>query len=94
MTTHYLRAKSVLWRNVGDRMIFLPVHADADGGITTMTGSGAALWDVLATPVSADAAVQRVAQLHDLPPEQVDDGVRGALRDLLAARVVKKVDSS
>lgn len=89
-----MRATSVLWRNVGDRMIFLPVHPGAGGAMTTMTGSGAALWDVLATPVSAEAAVRRVAQQHNLPVEQIDEAVNDALRDLLAAKVVEKVDSS
>lgn len=94
MSARYLRATSVLWRNAGDRMVFLPVHPGGGGQITTMTGSGAALWEVLATPVTADAAVERVAAMHDLASERVEDGVRGALRDLLAAGVVEKVDSS
>lgn len=85
MTVRWARKPSALWREGIGRVVLLPATADEP---LLLTGSGALLWDLLATPVELDAIARELATCYGVSPEEIAGELATALEDLDAAGAV------
>jgi len=75
------RRADVLWRVAGGHAVLLAPEAATP---LVVTGSGAALWDVLGQPLPADAVATTLAQRHGVSVDDVRDDVERAMSELAA----------
>lgn len=86
--TRWVRNPEVLWREVADGVVLLPPGTDEP---FALTDSGAAVWDLLATPVDIDTAVTQLATAYQVAPEVVGASVGPLLDDLRRRDAVRQV---
>ena len=88
MTPRYARSPAVLWRRTGDTVVMLSM----DGGdVVELSGTGSALWDVLAGPISQEEASEVLSRLFAAPLDVVAGDVGPVLRELLDRSLVAEV---
>ena len=88
MTTAWVRSPRVLWRRVADGVLLL-----APGAAEPMiiTGSGAAIWELLGSPMDAQDVAWRLAELFDTTAERTRAETAPFLAQLALAGVLTKV---
>lgn len=87
MTT-WVRSPQVLWRRVAEGVLLLAPDAAAP---MIVTGSGAAIWDLLGSPMDADDVAGRLAELFDTTAERTGEETAPFLAQLAAASVLVEV---
>jgi hypothetical protein len=75
------RRQDVLWRAAAGHAVLLAPEADVP---LVVAGSGAALWDVLAQPLTVDSVALALARRHGVSVETIRDDVERALAELEA----------
>lgn len=86
--TRWVRDPAVVWREITDGVLLLPAGATEP---FALTDSGAALWELLETPVSEKSAADRLAVAYRTAPEVVSETVGPLLADLERRRAVRQV---
>ena len=92
MTDRALASQPVLRRH--DAVIASRVHDELilTHGETnvyfSLDGTGREIWELLASPINADALVIQIAGIHDLTPGEVESDVLGFLAELREARLI------
>ena len=66
MTTRYRRSKEALHSNVGDDVVALNVQNGRCYGMQDVT---AAIWNLLADPVSVDSICHQLTETYDVQPD-------------------------
>lgn len=79
MSTRWVRSERVLSRTVPSGVMVLPVDAQEP---FLLMGSGAVLWDVLATPVTTDEAAGALAALFGITPDLAEADIVPCLSQL------------
>lgn len=87
MTTVWVRSPRVLWRRVADGVLLLAPDAAEP---MVVSGSGAATWELLESPLDGDELALRLAALFDTTPEQTYAEIAPFLADLALAGVVTR----
>ena len=80
----YCRAGDALWRTAGSGILVLPAGAK---GPVAVVGAGRALWDVLASPMTLDAAARAVSAI-------VATGIIPAALEMIDQATIRAVESS
>ena len=81
-----LHRSPVLWRRSGDQVI---VRRRGDDRLVVLSGTGLALWEAIAEPITFDALAAGLACAHDAPLDTVAADLRVALDSLIAGGVVE-----
>jgi hypothetical protein len=84
----WARADGVLWREVATGVLLLAPNATEP---LLLSGSGAAVWQVLAHPVGEDELVQVLADAFGVGPDVVGSDVRPLLCDLADRDIVQRL---
>lgn len=84
----WVREPSVLWREITDGVLLLPAAAVEP---FVLTDSGAALWELLETPVSVTSVSAQLAAAYGTQPDVVGEAVSPLLADLERRRAVRRV---
>lgn len=88
MTVVWARDPEVLWREVAGGAVLLPANADEP---FALTDSGAALWELLESPMGLDEVAARLAAVYATSPAVVEESVRPLLRDLERRHAVRQM---
>lgn len=80
-----LRSPAALWRAGAFGVVVLA----GEGDPVTLTGTGRALWEALATPIGVDELAATLAAAHGAPLEQVRPDVEAAVARLEALGAVE-----
>lgn len=83
--TAYQRSARALWRTVPGHLLL----CGCDGNVVDVTGSGALVWELLATPRPADDLVAEVARRCNEAPGVVHAPVLDLLDQLAARQLVE-----
>jgi hypothetical protein len=89
MSTRFVRSNQVLWRRTTNGVVLLPSHETEP---FTLSGSGSALWEVLAEPVALDEASQLLAELHGVDADVVANDIAPVLDELTRRSAVERVE--
>ena len=84
-TSRYVRSERVLWRRTADGVVVLPVD---HGELFDLTGSGLAVWDLLATPHTVTEAAAELLERYEGVRDQVAADLERVLDELLRRRAV------
>lgn len=87
----YARAEAVLWRRTATAVVLLPLE---DGEVIELAGTGAALWDLLAEPVTVGEAAAVLSSAFRTSPEQVAADIGPVLVELAGRGVVTELDGA
>lgn len=87
----YARAEAVLWRRTVTAVVLLPLE---DGEVFELAGTGAALWDLLAEPVTMGEAAVVLSRAFRTSPEQVAADIGPVLVELAGRGVVTELDGA
>jgi len=82
----YSRRSDVLWRRSLDAVVLLPAGADEP---VTLPGTGAAVWDLLAEPVTLPDLVGTLTQVYGGDAATIERDVTGLLARLDALGAVE-----
>lgn len=85
----YVRSERVLWRRTVDGVVVLPID---HGDYFDLTGTGVALWEVLAMPRTVDEAAAELLSRFDGAPEAVVADLAPVLEDLIRRGAVTAGD--
>jgi hypothetical protein len=87
----WVRARDALWRRLPDGVLVLTPALDTP---LAVTGSAAAVWDLLTVPIDTDTMCERLALEHPDAPglEQVRDAVDEVLDTLVEKGAVVAAD--
>jgi hypothetical protein len=88
VTTSYQRAPDVLWRRTADRVLLAP---PGEGEMVSLSGTGVALWELLAEPSDLDRLATRLAVAYRADEHVVAMDVLPVLRDLARRGFVHEV---
>lgn len=80
----YRRSERALWRRVGDDEVVV----FGTGQLLRLRGTGRALWEVLETPLTLEAAAEVLAGAYRASPGVVHTDLVAAMAKLLEHRVV------
>lgn len=83
----WVRSERVLWRRLADGVIVLPLEAEEP---VMLAGSGAVLWDFLATPMAVEEAADAVALSFGITSETAEAGIRPFIAELAERAVVRE----
>lgn len=86
-SVRYVRAEDVVWRQNPGEVVLLARGDD----VVRLSGTGNALWDLLARPRSLDELVSRLAPAYSAVPEQVASEVRPVLDELVRRQAVARL---
>ena len=86
-TTVWVRSPRVLWRPVADGVLLLAPDA-ADPML--VTGSGAAMWELLECPLDGEELASRLAQRFDTTADQIKAESAPFLAKLAVAGVLMR----
>ncbi len=86
-TTVYQRSPGVLTRTTGGSVLLL--IRGRDHSLLELAGSGAALWDALATPQSVDDCASRLAADYGIEPATVRAAIEPVLDELAVRGAVE-----
>lgn len=89
--SRYARAEAVLWRRTATAVVLLPLE---DGDVFELAGTGAALWDLLAEPVTVGEAAVALSTAFRTSPEQVAADIEPVLVELARRGVVTELDGA
>ena len=78
----------MLWRRVADGVLLLAPDA---AGPMILTGSGAAIWELLESPADADEVARRLADIFQTTADQAQADTAPFLAELAVAGVVTRV---
>ncbi|MGH9178401.1 MAG: PqqD family protein [Acidimicrobiales bacterium] len=81
----------VLWRRTATAVVLLPLE---HGEVFELAGTGAALWDVLAEPVTLGEAADALSTAFGTSPEQVAADIEPVLVELARRGVVTERDGA
>lgn len=89
----FVRADGVVWRRSGEAVIALAADA-GDSEVVELSGTGVALWDVLAEPVDLDGAAAALADAYRVPASVIAADIAPVLDELVDWGVVTQLDLS
>src|SRR4051812_25766445 len=84
----WVRRADALWRWTFDGVIVLPV---GEAQPVSLSGTGAALWELLDKPIAGGQVVDRLARVHEVAPDVVADDVHRFLAELERRNMVERV---
>ena len=87
----FSRSSQVLWRHNGQAVVCLMPHS---GGVLTLHGAGALLWDLLSQPRTAADLVHRLASVFSVGVETVRLDLDPVLNRLVDLEVVDSVPAA
>jgi len=87
MTVRFEQATSVLSRELDHTIL---IRSRGAGSVHSLTGAGAVIWRLLATPTTIDELLARLSELFDISSSDIGDDVRRTLDDLVRARLVRR----
>lgn len=85
MTAPWTRSPQVLWRRVAGGVLLL---APRDAEPLLVTGSGAAVWELLESPLGVEELAERLAETFDVSTEEAAAGAAPFLADLVDRGIV------
>ncbi len=88
MTAVWIRSPRVLWRRIADGVLLLPPDA-AEPMI--VTGSAAAMWEMLASPLHGDEVARRLAEIFHTTTDQAQADTAPFLAELASAGIVTRM---
>ncbi|MBM4094817.1 MAG: PqqD family protein [Planctomycetes bacterium] len=78
----YARREDVVARSVAGANLLVPIHR-CTSSVYTLNGVGRWMWDLIASPRTADELAGAVVAQHGIPREAAERDVRVFLEDLL-----------
>ena len=88
MSGAYRRSPQALWRGSSSRVVLL---GPSDPDPFVVTGAGAALWDLLESPVTLGSAATLLASRYDVEEEMVSGTLAPLLDELVERQVVQRI---
>lgn len=88
--SHWVRAPGMLWRNAGTTVVLLPRGPGSPTPLV-VSGSGALVWELLATPTSLGELATRIAAIYDANEEMITADLEPILGHLHSARALVRI---